>query len=96
MKLYTVLENLGNDILSLLKARERKVLQLSAVARSRKKILSMFFDFISAFFCLWLAYTLRYGEYYTDLVHSWIAFPLVATSSVVCFSSMGVYRSLDC
>lgn len=65
---------------------------LSNSGRNRKQLLSMCVDGIVAMACLWISYSLRFGELFTDVPTTWHIFLLIAVGSVACFALLGVYR----
>ena len=65
---------------------------LADTGRGRKQALSVAADSAVVLFSIWIAYSLRFGELYSDFQSTWhlfLALPLVTTAI---FSGLGIYR----
>lgn len=65
---------------------------LVATGRGRKQLFSVAVDFSLASLSMWAAYSLRLGQPFSDFRSTWFLFLVLATSTVVGFSILGVYR----
>jgi len=65
---------------------------LSNTGRSRKQAISMLADCVLVMFSLWVAYSLRHGEPFSDFRHTWYLFVLLPVVTVFMFGGFGVYR----
>lgn len=60
--------------------------------RGRKQALSILMDGILVVGALWLSYTLRLGESFSDFASTWYLFALLPAITVGIFSGLGIYR----
>ena len=65
---------------------------LEGTGRSRKQAISMLADFSLVILSLWIAYSLRFGQPFTDFRRTWYVFVILAVVTVLIFSGLGVYR----
>lgn len=65
---------------------------LAESGRSRKQLISVTADAWVAAFSLWLAYTLRHGQPFSDFYHTWYLFVMLPILTVGVFAGLGVYR----
>ena len=65
---------------------------LSNTGRSRKQAISMLADCVLVMFSLWVAYSLRHGELFSDFRHTWYLFVLLPFVTVLIFGGFGIYR----
>jgi len=65
---------------------------LANTGRTRKQILGGVADSLLVAVSLWLAYSLRLGEVFTDLGSTWHLFVLLPCLTVGAFAALGVYR----
>jgi len=65
---------------------------LSRTGRSRKQAVSVAVDSTIVVFSLWAAYSLRYGELFSDFRSTLHIFAALPVATVVIFMSMGIYR----
>jgi len=65
---------------------------LSHTGRGYKQAASMGVDAMLCIFCLWAAYSLRYGYVFSDFRSTWHIFVLLPVLTVVSFTAFGVYR----
>lgn len=68
------------------------LVNVAETGRGRKQVVSILADMAMAAFCLWLAYSLRHGLFFSDFkstLHLFIGLP-VMTAAI--YSGLGVYR----
>ena len=65
---------------------------LSRTGRGRKQVVSVLADSAIAVACLWLAYSLRLGQPFSDFRSTWYLFALMPAVTVLGFSGFGIYR----
>lgn len=68
------------------------LMNLASTGRGRKQALSAFVDASLTVVCLWMAYTLRHNQLFTDFGSTWQLFLLMPIVTVVVFSALGIYR----
>lgn len=67
---------------------------LLSLSNIKKKVILLIFDTVSLWFCLWLAFSLRYGYWY---VLEYSGLPLFALTTIIAlpiFIKLGLYRSI--
>ena len=65
---------------------------LSGTGRGRKQAFSIAVDATLVIVALWLAYTLRHGQPFSDFHATWHLFLLVPLVTVMIFAALGIYR----
>ncbi len=70
----------------------RLLYNLGSTGRGRKQALSITVDAVLIMASLWLAYSLRHGELFSDFRHTWYLFVLMPVLSVGIFAALGVYK----
>lgn len=65
---------------------------LANTGRTRKQVLGGVADTLLVVLSLWLAYSLRLGEAFTDLGSTWYLFILLPCLTLGTFAALGVYR----
>jgi len=65
---------------------------LAGTRRGRKQLFSIGIDGLVAGVALWLAYSLRHGELFSDFRVTWYLFLLTPSITVLTFGMLGVYR----
>ena len=65
---------------------------LSTVGRGRKQLLSIATDFCLVVLALWLAFSLRHGQPFSDFRATWYLFLSLPVATVAAFGALGVYH----
>lgn len=65
---------------------------LSNTGRGRKQAVAIAVDSIIVMASLWAAYSLRYGDFFTDFQNTWYLFILIPVFTAAIFSGFGIYR----
>ena len=65
---------------------------LSRTGRGRKQVVSVLADSVVAVACLWLAYSIRLGQPFSDFRSTWYLFALMPAATVLVFTGFGIYR----
>ena len=65
---------------------------LEQTGRGYKQAIGMMADFSLAGLSLWIAYSLRYGNLFSDFRQTWYLFLLLPSVTVLIFGSLGIYR----
>ena len=65
---------------------------LETTGRGYKQAISIGADFFLAGSSLWIAYSLRYGDLFSDFRNTWYLFLLTPAVTVLAFAGLGVYR----
>jgi len=65
---------------------------LASTGRGHKQAISMLADCVLSILSLWVAYSLRHGEPFSDFRHTWYLFLLLPILTVLIFGGFGVYR----
>ena len=65
---------------------------LAKTGRGRKQAFSMVVDSSLVVMSLWLAYSLRHGQPFSDFYHTWYLFVIMPVATVIVFMSLGIYR----
>jgi len=65
---------------------------LATTGRSKKQFISVLADAAAAIFALWLAFSLRHNQPFTDLRSTWYLFVIIAVGTAAIFAALGVYK----
>lgn len=65
---------------------------LANTGRGKKQIVSIFADCVICVTSLWLAYSLRFGQPFSDFYSTWYLWVLLPVVTATIFMSLGVYR----
>ena len=65
---------------------------LADTGRGYKQVVAMHLDALVIAGCLWAAYSLRFGNFFSDFKSTWYFFVLLPVLSVGAFSALGVYK----
>lgn len=62
--------------------------------RGRKQVISLLADSVCVLLAFWLALSIRYSEYYSELLKHWQTLAVILFSTIAVFSSLGIYRAV--
>ena len=65
---------------------------LANTGRGKKQVVGIAVDSVLVVCALWLAYSLRHGEAFSDFKATWHLFLLMPVLTVLIFTSLGIYR----
>lgn len=65
---------------------------LAETGRGRKQAVSFFADMLLVVFSLWMAYSMRHGQPFSDFRSTWYVFVILPVVTGVLFAGLGVYR----
>lgn len=65
---------------------------VARAGRGRKRVLSIVSDALTVVIALWFAYSLRLGEAFSDVSHTWYQFLMLPVVTVLLFHLLDVYR----
>ncbi|MEE9320658.1 MAG: nucleoside-diphosphate sugar epimerase/dehydratase [Granulosicoccus sp.] len=84
--------NVTNNGLRFSEGLTSLVFNIANTGRGNKQLVSALLDGLVVATALWLAYTLRFGYFYTGFGASWFLFLLMPLITVSLFAGLGIYR----